>query len=177
MSKDILDKKDFIRRYHNGEFGNRFRSWDNILDIIKESNDLPEYFSMRSKTVGGTKKYNIKSQDIMQESYGDLYYYNESAPDHLLIFQGEIYRNTEHLHMHWSKSKKKMSHALKESPEKPLFGVALLVHLKYYMNNQDYEWLMYLLDTYEDHTIEFGVYSKNVGILGERTIIWEVRKY
>ena len=45
------------------------------------------------------------------------------------------------------------------------------------VDDEDYEWLMQLLDTY-DSVVEFSAYDRAVGILPIRnTIIWEVRNY
>ena len=176
--KSVLDKKDFYKRYNKGEFGNRLRNWNSVEDLLNDEYP-PTTLTARSSIPGAASLYNIGIYEI-QSFPGKFrdFTFNESAPDHLLIFQGEIYRNTEHMHLHYSLSKTKMRIALRDFPEKPKTGIDLTTYLRYHMPYCDYEWLEYLLDTYDDHTIEFGVYSRSIGLYpGSRTIFWEVRKY
>lgn len=42
---------------------------------------------------------------------------------------------------------------------------------------EDYDWVMELIDLYPEHVVEFSTMSVPCGTMNKRTVIWEVRKY
>jgi hypothetical protein len=102
--------------------------------------------------------------------------FNESAPDHRLILQGEVQQSINHLDLTYSREKTNMRKAM----ENPLTikGISALLLLKQHADPKSLGTMLSLLRQFQDHVIEFGIYSVNLGCIPHRnTIIWEVRKY
>lgn len=172
------DKQDFYRRWQKMEFGNRIRMFDTQEDL-KESgyNGL---VSARTKGVagGGRTAYGVKAFDAAHERSFAGMTFNESAPDDVLLFQGEL----THIALggycvFGSTLKLPMRQAMSEGGTQ-YTGIRALAVLKHYCWPSSYDMLMELLDEYEGAVIEFGCYGKEVGELPHHNVlVWELRNY
>jgi hypothetical protein len=179
----VDSKKDSYSLLHSGRLGNRLRMWDSFDEILKSG--YSGTVSIRYKsTGGGFVAYNVPLEDIpkVQQEWKDkgakeeLMTYNESAPDHLMLIQGELMRNDNHIYLFHSSEKSKMSIALANG--KHADGMDALNLLKRHLNTASYDDIMQLLEMYPDSVIEFSAYSKCLGNLpGRNAVIWEVRNY
>jgi hypothetical protein len=170
-------KQDFYRRWKNLEFGNRIRMFDTQQDL-RESG-YTGLVSARSKGIagGGRTAYGIKAFDAAFERYYADMTFNESAPDDVLLFQGELMHGCpEGYYLFGSTTKLPMRQAMLQGVQ--YHGVRALGLLKYYCWPASYDMLMELLDKYPDAVIEFGAYGKELGELpGHNVVIWEMRNY
>jgi hypothetical protein len=99
------------------------------------------------------------------------------CPTEKTVLQGEVQQSIAHLDLYYSTVAKPMRDALKKEAHQAS-GVAALVLLKGSLNARSYEWLMYLLEAYPDHVVEFSAFSVEWGTVpGYNTCYWEVRKY
>jgi hypothetical protein len=109
-----------------------------------------------------------------------LFTFNESAPDDELIFQGELGHSASGGYCLFGSTLPLPMRIALDKNGKQWYGLEAIGRVKYYCNDNSYEMIKGLIDLYlhEDVVIEFGCYSKNLGVmLGHNTIIWEVRKY
>jgi hypothetical protein len=182
--KPVLTKQNFVRRYAAGEFGNNCGVWNNISDWLLDL-DRPQWdlWHIRNRLPNRWSKYNVPTDKLVWEwfkacSHGhDCYVSPMGPPDKERLLQGEVSFGPWGYRLLYSTVPAPMRDALaKKSME--VTGVAALWILKRYLCLNSFEWLEYLLHTYEDHVVEFTVYRKPWGSLpGYNTIFWEVRKY
>lgn len=195
--KPVLTKRDFVRRYQAGEFGNASPTWNTYQDWYKYVNFLMsdkeyegpswglKFYHLRNRIAGGPTWYNVSGIEL-ERAYYDLLkqgvnepniYVSEMAPTHLTLFQGEVKRTTRHLDLYYSTYVAPMREALAKQ-SRQVYGILAVTLLKYYLDQPSYEWLNYLLDTYEDHVVEFSTYSQCWGTVpGMNSVFWEVRLY
>jgi len=178
------NKREFISRFNEGEFGNKPRIWTEWTDL--RDSDYSGKVTIRHKEPNGPCFYEIYAEDLrrgrLPKGCDELYmcHFNESMPDDLLSIQGNIYTFDSAIRLTYST---KPGLRFREAVTYPYgkFADGLLAHslLKFYLSPSDYEDLNYLLDTYDDcKVIEFSTYRVNVGVLPNRkTVWWEVRNY
>lgn len=182
----VLDKKDFVRRYAAGEFGNAAPTWNGFLDwsLANASKPRETFYHIRNRIKGGKTWYNVSDSDVARlwvdavesEGIGNLYI-SEMAPTERTLIQGEVMLGVHGLRLFYSRVKKPMREALHGSAEE-VEGLVASNLLKRYLCPKSWEWLNYLLEAYPDHVIEFSTYSKSWGTLpGYNTVFWEVRNY
>lgn len=185
--KPVKTKTDFVKRYQTGEFGNRSPTWDNLHDVGRYRSS--DFFHIRNRVASDITWYDVPGSEL-QERWHEAcqirnpssLYISQMAPTPKTVLQGELTRlksfgTGQTLQLVCSYEKKTMREALNTKSE-TYHGVVADWVLKKYLPNRDYEWLVHLLDTYEDHVIEFSTYSIPFGVLpGFRTCFWEVRQY
>lgn len=182
--KPVKTKQDFVRRYQLGEFGNRSPTWEanewlRIGQVVK-SNTL---FHLRNKAIGGKTYYNLMPSDLysslcaIPENERHNWYVSEMAPTDKTLVQGEVSRTSEGLYFRYTTEKLPMREALEKS-QCHAYGIMAKSLLQKYLCPKSYEWLSYLLDTYEDHIVELSAYSVFWGTVpGHNAVFWEVRSY
>lgn len=191
MKPPVLKKSDFVRRYKQGEFGNRSKTWETVddwLDDTKKSKS--NLFHLRNRVAGGETFYNLTSKELYGRLYGwrrhrdwrwqerdKNWYISEMAPHDENLIQGEVQRTPSGLYLRYSTIKGlPMRDVLLKG--KHAYLLTALGLLQRYLDTKSYEWLMYLLDEYEDHVVEFSSFSKCWGTIpGMNTVFWEVRRY
>lgn len=187
----VLTKADFVRRYQEGEFGNRSPTWDTVDDLLRLSRGLavgetvPGLFHLRNRVAGGVTYYDQRWSEcvarwIDQPDRRGWYASQMVPPDveRTLRLQGEVCRSEEGLALYYSTVAKPMRVALTEKAEQ-VYGTLALLHLRRALCPHSLEWLMELLDRYPDHVVEFSSYDKPWGTLYPlyNTLTWEVRAY
>ena len=181
----VRNKRDFVRRYEIGEFGNRSPTWNTLTEFLN-SNFCGDLIHIRNKVTGGRTWYNVSSNDVdlyWQEavnsglSPNDLYI-SAMAPTEKTVLQGEVMQTERGgITLYYSQIAKPMREALKESSS-TVFGSTAQKFLQTYLCGNSYEWLQTLLERYPYHVIEFSAYKESWGVLpGFNTVFWEVRLY
>ena len=181
---EIKTKDEFYRLYHGMRLGNRLRTFDTYADLC--SSGYRGYVSMRYKAAGADafKAYYVPTYEVpirmgqfaQQGADPDLFTFNESAPDDELVIQGELCHTIGGLHLSYSGAKVSMREALSQASQ--VSGLMAKSVLETYLRPASYDMVQELIDLYPDAAIEFGIYSRCIGVLlGHNTIIWEVRNY
>jgi len=182
----VLNKRDFVRRYRDGEFGNASPTWDSVEGFLSDkASTTSDLFHLRNRVRSGPTYYDVPGDlvDItlrkalaegVKES--DLYV-SQMAPTALTTLQGEIQQTPDGLYLYYTRVKKPMRDALRESAHEAR-GIIALEMLRAAFTVGDFEWMGVLLDRYPDHVLEFSTYSKAYGTIpGCRVVWWEVRSY
>lgn len=183
---EITNKVEYFKLWNAGLLGNKLRSWNSLDDISREKYQGLVSLRVRRPDAGGAAKYNIKSNDapsIFKQTLtedpslkaGEIYF-NESAPDDLLITQGEIMRSNDVYDLMYCEEKLKMRDAMRKA--KRMTGILVVAYLKELMTANSWDELQELFDRYPDSIIEFGIYQNCLGCYpGRNCLIWEVRNY
>lgn len=185
----VNTKLDFVKRYQQGEFGNRAPTWNGISEFLRgdppyKSSDL---IHLRNRKAGGPTWYDVKAEDV-EEVYMQIVntklaepqdiYLSAMAPTPDTLFQGEIFlRDDGILNLFASTVAKPMRESLKEGG-KSYEGIIAWLLLKHFLCPNSQEWILELLRRYPGHVIEFSTYAKRWGTLSNfNTVFWEVRNY
>lgn len=182
MTKPVLSKADFVRRYQTGEFGNCSPTYDTPHDLAVNVDPMTKVH-LRNRKAGGSTYYNLVAgvawyiwTEMSQEKRLD-WYCSLMAPTARTVIQGEVIDGPWGLNLTWTNVPLPMRDAL---ARQAFYCVGLTAKhlLQRSMNDLSWQWLQYLLETYPDHVIEFSVYSLCWGTVpGHNTVFWEVRKY
>jgi len=165
---NINNKKQMFNLLKNGSLGNSFRTW-NSVDEIKKSGYSGKVTMRCKQGGGGLLAYEVPQSQISKIinvwskkgiSNEDIFF-NENAPDHLLLMQGELMRTEDYYFLLHSFEKKKTKEAMETS--KIVKGLKAKNLIKHLMNPASYEDIKLIFDLYPDSVIEFSIYSKNVG--------------
>lgn len=192
MYKPVLTKRDFVRRYKAGEFGNASPTWNTLKEFLhdhlisvchyldykfKEGN----VYHFRNRVAGGKTYYNQTGQEIINlwngvDRPGD-YYCSEMAPHHKGTIQGELGYVAGDLCLTYNTQQLPMRDGFAvETKHKQ--GILAWLLLQDYMCHNSFYWLKHLLCEYPGHVIEFSCFSTNWGTLPHyNTVFWEVRSY
>jgi len=177
------NKKDMYVLYERGAFGNMLKTWPTVADYLADTYTEPVV--LRNKVPGGRWcAYGLTRVELVQkvEEFAqdgaprNLFVVNELADDSELTIQGEVQRDQLGLSLRYSTEPLPMRKAL-SLPHEYANGLAAKIILEKLLDASDFEWLMELLDTYEDGVIEFSVWAKSVGNLARRMVVWEIRNY
>lgn len=180
----ITNKNLCYELLYSGQLGNIIRSWHSIDELTGSGYTGTVTMRYVGEHGGNACEYGVPVSlvpRVMQqwEEYGlrpELVVFNESAPDNLLLLQGELTRSERGVYLFYSVEKTTMRAALKNGVS--VTGLRVKLILEHLMTPSSYEDVMALLELYPDHAIELGVYNKLLGKLpGRNTIIWEVRAY
>jgi hypothetical protein len=183
----VTNKRDFVRRYSLGEFGNASPTWNNPSEYYASEfykrypNNL---LHIRNRIAGGLTWYDVEPWKLPHRWYtgclqvgSSNLYLSAMCPTEKTVLQGEVQQSTAHLDLYYSTVAKPMRDALKEEAYQ-VSGLTALGLLKQHLNTRSYEWLMYLLEAYPDHVVEFSTFSVEWGTVpGYNTCYWETRKY
>lgn len=183
----ISTKRQFVREYQKGTFGNASPTWNTFEDFERHLvspqyvNPQEKFYHLRNRIAGGPTYYNLPGNQAYtlwrNAEYRNNWYVSEMAPTHLTLFQGEVRRTTRHLDLYYSRYVAPMRESLLKGGRQQ-YGILALSLLKYYLDSSSYEWLNYLLDEFDGHVVEFSTYATQWGTVpGMNTIFWEVRLY
>jgi len=179
----ISSKEEMYKKYWNGEFGNKLKTWTRYEDIINDG--FKGLICIRIKSKSGHIAIGVSLESakqimydwVLEGVYLEDINFNEMAPDNQVIFQGEMMVAEEKWHVVGSR-KKNLTQREAVADGEILEGMKAKVFLKHIMTPSSFEDFATLLEKYPNSVIEFGVYEVNLGSLPNRnTIIWEVRNY
>lgn len=183
MGNVINSKNEYYTLWKNLCLGNRIALFENLDDYLASGFDGPT--SIRYRQPGSPYKAfyvptakvpDVVEKFISQGASRDQFTFNESTPDDDLLIQGEMVYLVGGLHLTYSTD----NCSMKQAMEKPQHAVGLraIGLLKYYLNPKSYDMVQELFELYPDSVIEFGAYSRHLGVMpGHNTVIWEVRNY
>lgn len=186
--KPVLTKRDFVRRYSEGQFGNASPTWDNYAEWFGSNAFAPtnpkQLYHIRNRIKGGPTRYDVPFYSMWgtwikacEEQHEKDLYISAMAPTEKTLIQGEVMRAPWGLYLYYSTIKKPMRDALQEQSHS-VSGIIASLLLRDYLCPKSYEWLEHLLDVYPNHVVEFSIYSTEWGTIpGFNTVFWEVRKY
>lgn len=181
----VLTKTDFVRRYKAGEFGNASPTWDSYGEWAQAKGwNYGDFFHVRNRVAGGLTWYNVPWEKLLyvwsvaRDKCGERnLYISAMAPTEKTVIQGEVCRAPWMYELTYTRVQKPMRDALRDSTRRAR-GLEALFLLQENLCQRSYDWLQYLLDTYEDHVVEFSTYSISWGTVpGYNTVFWEVRNY
>jgi hypothetical protein len=183
----IINKAQYFQLWQAGLLGNKLRSWRTLEEVL--ASDYAGLISARaivnSAAVAryGIEIINLKTVigEMIDAGRGEVkekdIIFNETAEDHCLTIQGEVMLSYRHYELYYSLLPDRMRPALIKGGQYA-HGLVELQLLLRYVDPSSLSDIKEMLETYQDHVIEFGSYSKNVGcIRGRNTLIWECRFY
>jgi len=177
MPKPVLSKRDFVRRYSAGEFGNAALTWDNVASYLSSS--YQGLVHLRSRQKGESTLYNQSREQVNTRYYkpGEDWYVSGMCPHHRGTIQGEVQQGLWGLDLTWTTGKLPMRQALASHSNYSQWLKATNL-LRCSMNDLSYRWLQWLFEAYPNHVVEFTCLNTCWGTVpGHNTIFWEVRKY
>ena len=186
MSKPVLTKKDFVKRYAKGEFGNASPTWEGFQEwwLDRAWRKYGELYHIRNRIAGAETWYNVHHSNLrlMWEAATNLFkpsqlYISAMAPTEKTLFQGEVMRREWGLELTYTTVAKPMRDALAERTQTAR-GIIALALLRRFLCPNSLAWLEHLLDEYPNHVVEFSTYSVEWGTVpGYNTVFWECRLY
>lgn len=184
----VLSKRDFVKRYQIGEFGNCSPTWDTYEEWMKDRDRYAnsQLYHIRNRVKGGDTWYNVHKHAMMWRwdeaissglKASDLYI-SAMAPHKDNLIQGEVMQDEKGLQLYASRViGLPMREALLDNPFS-IGGVNASQMLKTLMCPNSWDWLNVLLDRYPGHVVEFSTFSRFWGTLPRHnTCYWEVRLY
>ena len=185
----VLTKKDFVQRYEQGEFGNCSPTWHTFQEWCADhlGDAKLELFHIRNRIAGAKTWYNVAKYEMAdkwvaacREFPEKSLYISAMCPTEKTLIQGEVMRRVDGgagLDLYYSTIAKPMREALALGGKRAV-GSAATMLLQHYLDCNSYDWLMGLLERYEDHVVEFTTLSTQWGTVpGFNSLFWEVRKY
>jgi hypothetical protein len=185
-----MRKKQFVKLYNQGVFGNHSPTWDTLEEFLrfKYQLDRSNYIGLchiRNRIANGPTWYNVPcievehrwKQLLKQGVSANNLYISLMAPTESTTFQGEVMLGIWGIELLYTTVALPMREALQQET-KSARGIIASSLLQYFLDVNDYEWLMTLLDNFENHVVEFSVYDHCWGTLpGHRMVVWETRAY
>lgn len=185
-------KGDMYALYDEGKFGNQLLTWKTLDDYL--ASDYPDKVVLRYRIKESPYcAYGLTREEVVAQvnkwckegAKYELFTLNELAADDKLTIQGEIRQSSTHLSLRYSLVATPMRAALKKE-ERNADGMKVEAILKHYLDPIDYEFLMELLDKYQNPVqsledpkhnvvIEFSVWGCKVGTWNRRMVVWEIR--
>lgn len=184
--KPVKTKKDFVRRYLAGEFGNRGPSWPDIDAWLSDADVQAPWahyklYHVRNRVAGGTTYYDVPRPNVAPLWHSlekpEQWYITEMAPHDRNVLQGELRLTHNGLELFASTARNvAMREALKTAKNYSGFMANMMLTETMCANSR--EWLGVLLERYPNHVIEFSTFSVWWGTVPfHNTVFWEVRKY
>jgi hypothetical protein len=183
LPRRVLDKAQFYRLYEHSFFGNKLRTFASVDEYLTSDYRGPVTVRYGGSGGGVRPRFLVSREELptvvsqmKREGFDSrLIKLNESAPDDLLVLQGELMLNPT-WYVRYSKEKTNMRAAMKHADI--VQGLAGLVLLESVMTPSSLDDIRELLTLFSDSVIEFGVYEVILGEARHRnTVIWEVRNY
>lgn len=185
MYNSVKTKKDFVKRYAKGEFGNAAPTWFNLHQFQAFGERFHnQLIHIRNRVAEGKTWYNVLPKNLptmweraVSECGFHNLYLSAMAPTECTLIQGEVQVSVWGLDLYYTCVKLPMRDALAEWSNS-VNGIMAYSLLQDYLCQRSYEWLGYLLEEYSNHVVEFSTYSKQWGTVdGYNTVFWEVRNY
>lgn len=179
MREPLTTKAAFYRAYFRGQFGNRPRVWKTVTDIPADVGGI----MLRARSVSAAVVREYPSLAALHAALATIdqrnVTFNETAPDHKVLLQGEVLRSPTGLMLFAAErcAPLRMRDALARHG-RTTTGLTALLLLQRYLWPSSYADVMEVLDMYPDHVVEFSAYSCRVGALrGRNHFLWECRLY
>lgn len=181
----IRSKTRSVELLRSGAFGNTMQLWD-TLEAFLTSRFQGNIGIRYKETKGGgfwvpnvpwDKVAEATRQLVAQGAKRELIFYTEMCDHARSVVSGEVARfETGYLDLTYSRLLLPLREAIAADPHY-VHGIVAVVTLKHLVGEEWYDWFMHLLDEYPGHVVEFSTFERPLGILGEYTVVWEVRQY
>jgi hypothetical protein len=177
----INSKREFYRLYFAGAFGNALRTWPTCEALNASGYGGTVTIREAGRAGGGFCRYSVPVSEVRRvllEAHVDpsRVTFNESAPDHQLVAQGEVARLVGGLALRYATAKRPMREAM--ATARDVTGATAVAVLRSALSESSYDDIEALLDLYPDAVVEFSAYAGLVGNApGRNAIVWEVRNY
>jgi hypothetical protein len=174
----IPNKREFYRLWRAGLLGNRPRTWPTYEALL--ASGYVGTVTIRSVgAAGGKTRYRVPLAEVPEylKTWVGTPTFNESAPDDMLVIQGEVMRSETGLVLAYDTTPDMPMNVARHQfrTAGPLYAKLLLDH---HLSPASRDDLNAIWDLYPDAVIEFSTYSVKVGDQPHRnTLIWEVRDY
>ncbi|MFM9873695.1 MAG: hypothetical protein ACKVQS_09560 [Fimbriimonadaceae bacterium] len=181
----ITSKDEMYKLYLGGMFGNKLRTWPSLSEYYESNFTENVVLRYRGQGGGGFVAYDLKrisvptvvAKWVTQGAEPNRITVNESAPDDLILIQGEIMRSTDYLTLSYSTLPYPMRTALKMHRQNAK-GIVALEILRFFIDPSSLYDIFMLLDKYDDAVLEFSTWDICIGDVPRRnTVVWEVRNY
>jgi len=178
----VRSKRNFVERYQRGEFGNRSPTWNDLTECL--ASGYTGLVHIRNRVRGGATWYDVPHgglQDAWKHAVdkcGKIHLYiSAMAPTDRTVLQGEVQQGYHGLDLYYTTVAQPMRQALATS-SRQVRGIMASWLLRYHLCPNSHDWLLYLLDAYPNHVVEFSAYERPWGTVpGHNTVFWEVRQY
>lgn len=180
---NVPDKATFYRMQEEGRFGNRLRHWQTVEAM--EADNYQGLVSIRYRQPASPFcLYDVPAAKVRERmamlqqmrANPELFVFNEAAPDHHLLLQGEVMRSEQYLTLFYSIAPLRMRAALERGRQAT--GLVAVDLLRGNLSPASLDDMQELFDRFDGHVIEFSTYAVDLGIMPNRnTIFWEVRAY
>jgi len=183
VQKSINTKMENYIAFDAGLWGNQVRQWTSISLWFKEAISVRgAKYMIRSKTPGqllNTKPMGVGR--LMKEwtanGYSHTnYYINECIDNTGVILNAEVMRGPRGLDIMYSTHAGTMRDGMCNGWCR-VTGLAAKLLLQSTLCDKGYARLKSILEDYPGHIVELTVCRQSIGLLGWRTMIWEVRNY
>lgn len=176
----IATKREFYRLWRAGLLGNRPRTFDTARELRRAvAQGFRGTVSARADNVRSWKtRYRLTPDEALAlAAQQPGLTFNESAPDEVLLIQGEVHRGVGGLYLRYDTTPNlKMKEAMARA--KDAWRLHAQGLLRQRMAPSSYDDVMELLDEYPGHVVEFSTHGVTCGDCPHRnTLIWEVRAY
>jgi hypothetical protein len=173
-------KGDYLRRYVQGEFGNRPLTWSSVEEL--QASPYRGKISVRWKELGRRSIFGISFEEALEHAGA---HFNEAMPEPLLVVQGELTRSEYGWDLTYSRiAGLGNSAAMNRHPAEHARGLRALGVLQHYLPATDLDDMLGLFDRYDDSlttsdmvVVEFSCFRTPIGTAQRKTVIWEVRSY
>lgn len=180
----VTNKRENMRRFIAGEYGNTIRTWLSLDDFYRSGFD--RQVVLRSYRPGSPFcTFFVEPSDLPALVAGYVargadrseFYVNEQMPDAAAAFHAELYRSEEYLTARYAYLPGPQRPAFAAPGVKHVSGLAALLELEHRLDAPSMDNLRRLWDEYPDHVIELSAWNVAVGTLGWRSVVWEVRAF
>jgi hypothetical protein len=186
MANAPKDKIEHNRRYLQYEFGNRPLAWPNLDELFNSGYDGK--VSIRNMVPRGGFVSHFPVAELKKGKWPAPFpipnaRFNQSMPDEFLTLQGNIRPciTPGGIWLEYSTIPNETHREFTENltADRQVGGFEALGRLKIHLWPGDYDWIMHLVETYQDaEAIEFSAYSRAVGNLpNSNCVIWELRNF
>lgn len=176
----IRSKPRMYELLRAGVLGNTLRTWDTLDEYLDSG--FQGRTSLRCRKPGITFRHGMTHEEAVRQSrvcfegcLPEDFIFCEAAPDWECTFQGEVQWGLHGLDLSWSTEKVNCREAMKRA--RTASGVEAATLLRHYLDPEDYDDIMALLDLYDGHVVEFSTFQNSLGQLHRRMVVWECRLY
>lgn len=174
----VRNKRQMYQMLRAGKFGHTLPSAETQEEFHTLYNKYGGLWAIRNKKANSDCQFHLDLRQVQDQLWGkDWGDYNVSpmlADDHRVCY-GHLFERWDLLSSPDARVCRLLESRDGCSQERRT-GIACREYLRFLMDNQGWETLEHLLDTYPEHVIEFTIMTSSLHAFGpSNTIFWEVR--
>lgn len=169
---------EFLQRANAGEFGNTFKMWERLEDVVKEEYRGKLWIPSRTPGKPPLSLSASPTQTLrLNVDLSPYYFVQLPPPSTSRLFQFRL-GATPLWTLDYTFGQLPLRHYVKEGGFRHEASFAAWFVLKCYLDPEDFEDLWQLSQLYRGNLIVEGtMWNGSVGRLGRRLCLWEVREY